>query len=188
MATASTNGAVLGTGGGPAPEVAPTISAASSNGTTVDAGTLRPVIAQMQAYLADFDAAAADYLAANRAQFQALFTPDALAQFEARVEAFGFEEAEALLAAALDQREAGTGGSAPSSPPSTQSTVDDAAQTHAGSRRCTPTWRSSTPPRWITWTPRARCSARCSHRERSPNSYTMSRPMLSTKLCRSLTP
>jgi hypothetical protein len=74
-------------------------------------------MAQMLAYLADFDAAAVDHLEANRALFQSLFTPDALARFQARVEAFAFEEAQAQLAAALDCLPAETAVSAPASAP-----------------------------------------------------------------------
>jgi hypothetical protein len=104
-------------------------SAVAPTGAAPDAAALRPVIEQMQAYLADFDVAAADHLAANRALFQALFAPDALAQFQARVEAFAFEDAQAQLAAAVDGLQARAAGSAPAI--SSNELTIDAAQMHA---------------------------------------------------------
>ena len=48
-------------------------------------------------YLRDFDAAAIDHLEINRALFQTVFPPDALAQLQSHLEAFAFDEALALL-------------------------------------------------------------------------------------------
>jgi CheY-like chemotaxis protein len=99
-------------------------SAVPPTGAVPDAAALRPVIEQMQAYLGDFDAAAVDYLAAHRALFQALFAPEALAQFQAHVEAFAFEDARDQLAAAADGLQARAADSAPAGSPSDERTVD----------------------------------------------------------------
>ena len=61
----------------------------------------------MQVYLRDFDAAAIDHLEANRALFQAVFPPDALAQLQAHLEAFAFDEALALLVTAGERLQGG---------------------------------------------------------------------------------
>jgi PAS domain S-box-containing protein len=114
----------------PAIVATPTNGAAPINAATADAAAPQPVVAQLQAYLADFDTAAVDYLAANRAVFQALFAPDALAQLQARVEAFAFEDARAQLAAAMEQLQPGGAVAAPTAS-SGDGASSDASQTYA---------------------------------------------------------
>ncbi|HEY7065905.1 MAG TPA: response regulator [Chloroflexota bacterium] len=112
-----TNGAIPAGEAAPTDGTSPRRGAPSADGVAPDAAALRPVIEQLQAYLADFDAAAPEYLEANRALFATLFPPDALAQFEARVEAFAFEEAQAQLAAAAGRLPAGAAARAADGPP-----------------------------------------------------------------------
>ena len=55
------------------------------------------VVAQMLEYLAQFDAAASDYLDAHRGVFAGLFPGDAFRQFEQRVQDYAFADARAQL-------------------------------------------------------------------------------------------
>ena len=65
--------------------------------STVDPAQLEEAVAQMHRHLAEFDAAAADCLEANRGLFAALFPADAFARFEQAVQGYAFAEAQAEL-------------------------------------------------------------------------------------------
>jgi hypothetical protein len=58
----------------------------------------------MKRYLSEFDPAAADCLASDHSQFQALFDAATLAQFEQHVTNYAFGEAQALLDQAAKER------------------------------------------------------------------------------------
>ena len=63
----------------------------------VDPALLRPIVEQMTRHLADFDAAAADCLAANRAALASLFSAEEFGKFEQQVQSYAFGDAQALL-------------------------------------------------------------------------------------------
>jgi HPt (histidine-containing phosphotransfer) domain-containing protein len=85
---------------------------------TPDPGAAAAAIDQMEAYLRDFDAAALDHLEAHRPLFRAVFPPDDLAQFEAHLQGFAFEEALVELGAASDRLQGGATDSVAASSPS----------------------------------------------------------------------
>jgi HPt (histidine-containing phosphotransfer) domain-containing protein len=91
-----------------------------------DPRALAAAIDQLQAYLRDFDAAAIDHLEANRALFEAVLPPDALAQLQAHLEAFAFDEALALLAPVSERLQGGAAGGVAAGPPSTVTTIEPA--------------------------------------------------------------
>jgi hypothetical protein len=70
----------------------------------VDPVMIRETVARMTRYLGEFDPAAADCLASDHAQFQALFDAPTLAQFEQHVNNYAFGEAQALLDRAARER------------------------------------------------------------------------------------
>jgi PAS domain S-box-containing protein len=71
--------------------------APAASAPALDDARVQAVTAEMLRYLADFDAAAADCLQANREVLAAVFPPHELGAFERRVEAYDFEEARAQL-------------------------------------------------------------------------------------------
>ena len=77
-------------GDGPAAPAAPAVVA-------IDPAQLRPIVEQMTRHLADFDAAAADCLAANRAALASLFSAEEFGKFEQQVQSYAFGDAQALL-------------------------------------------------------------------------------------------
>lgn len=79
----------------PAAPVAPAAMA-------VDPAQLKLVVAQMAKHLAEFDAAAADCLEANRGLFASLFSAEEFGKFEQHVQGYAFGEAEAQLAQAMN--------------------------------------------------------------------------------------
>jgi hypothetical protein len=56
----------------------------------------------MRQYLADYDVAAVDHLAAHRELFRARFAPGAFAEFERHVASFAFTDAQRQLEEATD--------------------------------------------------------------------------------------
>ena len=68
-----------------------------STWTDIDPALRATVVAQMHEYLAQFDAAASDYLDAHRGVFAGLFPGDAFRQFEQRVQDYAFADARAQL-------------------------------------------------------------------------------------------
>jgi two-component system sensor histidine kinase/response regulator len=72
-------------------------TAPPAGATPIDPAHLRAVIAQMCAYLAEFDAAAADCLECNREVFSALFPGAEFARFEKLVQDYSFPDALAQL-------------------------------------------------------------------------------------------
>ncbi|MFN0068188.1 MAG: response regulator [Limisphaerales bacterium] len=63
----------------------------------LDPAAARPAVKTMLAHLANFDAAAAEQLEAQRAVFSALFNADGFAQFELRLGGYDFAAAQAQL-------------------------------------------------------------------------------------------
>jgi PAS domain S-box-containing protein len=98
--------------------------AAPRNGTSLDPAALWPVVEQMRAYLASFDAAASDHLEANWELFQALFAPEELTEFRQQLEVYAFDEAAAQLDAALQK--SGPGRDGPASVAATAVATGDA--------------------------------------------------------------
>ncbi len=66
----------------------------------VDPVRLKPLVAQMDKHLANFDSAASDCLEANRDVFASLFSPEEFVKFEQQVQGYAFGEAQAQLAQA----------------------------------------------------------------------------------------
>jgi len=81
----------------PAPPVAPAA-------ITLDPDELKQVVAQMTKHLAEFDAAAADWLETNRRVFASLFPAEAFGKFEQLVQGYAFDEAQAQLEKAVRAR------------------------------------------------------------------------------------
>jgi two-component system sensor histidine kinase/response regulator len=71
--------------------------AAAPEGAAVDPARLKQLVEQMTKYLAEFDAAAADCLEANRGAFATLFTAEEFGKFEQRVQGYAFDDALAQL-------------------------------------------------------------------------------------------
>ena len=65
---------------------------------------IRETVARMTRYLSEFDPAAADCLASDHSQFQALFDAATLAQFEQHITNYAFAEAQAMLDQAARER------------------------------------------------------------------------------------
>src|SRR5438067_2565090 len=65
--------------------------------SVVDPAQMKSVIEQMTGYLAEFDAAASDYLEANRDVFASLFSTKEFGRFEQQVQSYAFGEALAQL-------------------------------------------------------------------------------------------
>ena len=72
--------------------------------TAVDPVMIRETVVRMTRYLGEFDPAAADCLASDLSQFQALFDAATLAQFEQHINSYAFTEARALLEQAARDR------------------------------------------------------------------------------------
>ena len=81
----------------PTAPIAPNVAA-------VDPARLKPVVEQMAKHLAEFDAAAADYLTAHRDLFASLFAAEEFSAFEHEVQNYGFGEAQAQLEKAAQTR------------------------------------------------------------------------------------
>jgi two-component system sensor histidine kinase/response regulator len=72
-------------------------SATPVSATPIEPTRLRAVVEQMCAYLAEFDSAAADFLAGNREVLSSVFSPTEFARFEQLVQAYSFPDALAQL-------------------------------------------------------------------------------------------
>jgi signal transduction histidine kinase/CheY-like chemotaxis protein len=70
---------------------------AAPGGGAVDPAQVKPLVAQMDKFLAEFDAAAAECLEANRAAFASLFPVAEFGEFERAVQGYAFDEARAQL-------------------------------------------------------------------------------------------
>ena len=68
---------------------------------SVDPAQVRAAAAQMTKLLSEFDAAAGEFIEANRGALRPLFSGDAWPQFEKLVQNYAFAEAQALLEQAL---------------------------------------------------------------------------------------
>jgi two-component system sensor histidine kinase/response regulator len=77
------------------------VSPAAPKATAVDPAQLQQVVEQMTRYLAEFDAAASDYLEANRGLFASLFSAEEFGKFEQQVQGYAFGEALAQLEQAV---------------------------------------------------------------------------------------
>jgi two-component system sensor histidine kinase/response regulator len=82
----------------PSMQAQPTLKAA------VDPAMIRETVMRMTRYLSEFDPAAADCLASDLPEFQALFDAATLAQFEQHIANYAFTEAQALLDQAAKDR------------------------------------------------------------------------------------
>ena len=72
--------------------------------TAVDPAQVKLVVAQMIKHLAEFDAAAADCLEANRNIFASLFSAEEFGKFEQQVEGYAFGEASLQLQPAAKEK------------------------------------------------------------------------------------
>ena len=79
---------------GDAPAAAPDEASAAA---PADPQKLKPVVAERLKQLGEFDAAANDFLEANRQLLRPLFSADAFARFEQQVQGYAFGEAQAQL-------------------------------------------------------------------------------------------
>jgi two-component system sensor histidine kinase/response regulator len=82
----------------------PVVTAPPAVQAAVDPKMIRETVARMTRYLSEFDPAAADCLASDLSQFQALFDAATLAQFEQYINNYAFAEAQALLDQAARDR------------------------------------------------------------------------------------
>ena len=83
----------------------PTVASASPVAQApVDPKLIRETVMRMTRYLGEFDPAAADCLASDLPQFQALFDTPTLARFEQYINNYAFAEAQALLDQAAKDR------------------------------------------------------------------------------------
>jgi CheY-like chemotaxis protein len=82
----------------------PSMETPPATQTTADPVMIRETVTRMTRYLSDFDPAAADCLVSDRSQFQAIFDPATLAQFEQHINNYAFTEAQALLEKAAKDR------------------------------------------------------------------------------------
>ena len=80
------------------------VTAPPASQAAVDPVKIRETVTRMSRYLSEFDPAAADCLASDLSQFQALFDAATLAQFEQHVNNYSFAEAQALLDKAARDR------------------------------------------------------------------------------------
>jgi two-component system sensor histidine kinase/response regulator len=70
---------------------------AAAPATAIDPAQLKLLVAQMTKHLAEFDAAAAECLEANRGAFASLFSAEEFGKFEQQVQGYAFDEAQAQL-------------------------------------------------------------------------------------------
>jgi two-component system sensor histidine kinase/response regulator len=81
-----------------------TVDHQSVDPQSVDPMLIRETVARMTRYLSEFDPAAADCLATDHSQFQALFDAATLELFERHVNNYAFAEAQALLEKAAREK------------------------------------------------------------------------------------
>jgi two-component system sensor histidine kinase/response regulator len=82
----------------------PVVTAVPATQSAVDPVMIRETVVRMTRYLGEFDPAAADCLASDRSQFNALFDAATLSQFEQHINNYAFAEAQALLDEAARDR------------------------------------------------------------------------------------